>query len=323
MKRTVLMASALGLVALSGGILVFNHLFARPARTEVGTPEARKAGAFDGDRAMTYLTAVCDIGPRISGTDGMTKQQELLQKHFERLGAKVELQKFEGKQPSQAKPVPMANMIVSWHPEKKDRVILCGHYDTRPIADQETNTRNWRKPFVSANDGTSSVAFLMELGNHMKGIKAGLGVDFVFFDGEEYIQDRLNDKFFLGSDHFAAQYQLSKSGVTYKAAVLLDLFAGKGAVYKVEQNSALKAGPLVEDVWRLAADLGVKNFIPEYGPNVQDDHLALNRVGIPAIDIIDFDYEHWHLLSDTPDKCSAESMANVAKVLMAWLEKVK
>jgi glutaminyl-peptide cyclotransferase len=323
MKRTVFLVSAFGVLALVGGILVFNHLFAQPARTEVGTPEARKAGAFDGERAITYLTALCDIGPRISGSEGMTKQQELLQKHFEKLGAKVELQKFEGKQPSQTKAVPMANMIVSWHPEAKTRVIVCGHYDTRPIADEETNTRNWRKPFVSANDGTSSVAFLMELGNHMKGMKTEVGVDFVLFDGEEYIQDRQKDKFFLGSDHFAAQYQLSKSGITYKAAILLDLFAGKGAVYKVEQNSGLKAGPLVEDVWKIADDLGVKNFVPEWGHNVQDDHIALNRVGIPAIDIIDFSYEHWHRLSDTPDKCSAESLANVAKVIMAWLQKVK
>ena len=70
-------------------------------------------------------------------------------------------------------------------------------------------------------------------------------------------------------------------------------------------------------------ELGVASFKWEQGPEVLDDHIALNRAGIPAIDIIDFDYPHWHRLSDTPDKCSAESMANVAKVLMAWLERVK
>ena len=80
---------------------------------------------------------------------------------------------------------------------------------------------------------------------------------------------------------------------------------------------------LAEDVWKLAADLGVKTFIFEQGPNVLDDHIALNRAGIPSIDIIDFDYEHWHKLSDTPDKCSPVAMANVAKVLMAWVQKIK
>ena len=104
---------------------------------------------------------------------------------------------------------------------------------------------------------------------------------------------------------------------------MLDLFAGKGAEYKVEQNSAFYAGELVEDIWKLAASLEVASFRYEQGPNVLDDHIALNRAGIPSIDIIDFNYEHWHKLSDTPDKCSPVAMANVAKVLMAWLQKIK
>jgi hypothetical protein len=135
--------------------------------------------------------------------------------------------------------------------------------------------------------------------------------------------DRQRDKFFLGSDHFAAEYQKARGGPKYRAAINLDLFAGKGATFPVEQNSALRAGPLVEEVWKLAEELGVKNFSMEYGPNVLDDHIALNRAGIPAIDIIDFDYSHWHRLSDTPDKCSAESMAGVARVIMAWIERSK
>jgi len=202
-------------------------------------------------------------------------------------------------------------------------VIVCGHYDTRPIADQETNVRDWTKPFASANDGASSVAFLMELSQHVKDLKTEVGIDVVLFDGEEWIHDRTRDKFFLGSDHFAAEYKKAKDGPKAKAAVNLDLFAGKGATYPVEENSRLLAGPLCEDFWKVAADVGVKSFRWEQGPEVLDDHIALNRAGIPAIDVIDFDYPHWHRLSDTPDKCSAESMANVAKVLMAWLERVK
>jgi len=150
-----------------------------------------------------------------------------------------------------------------------------------------------------------------------------VGVDFVLFDAEEFIHDRNRDKFFLGSDHFAAEYKKAKDGPKYKGAILLDLFAGKGATFKVEHNSALLAGPLLEDVWKLAAELGVKQFENAWGWAVQDDHLALNRAGIPAIDIIDFGYPHWHRLSDTPDKCSAESMASVAKVIVAWLQHVK
>ena len=95
---------------------------------------------------MDYLKTVCKIGPRISGTDGMKQQQELLQKHFEALGAKVSYQRFTARQHSENKNVAMANLIVSWHPEKTRRVILCSHYDTRPIADQEPNRRRWNDP---------------------------------------------------------------------------------------------------------------------------------------------------------------------------------
>lgn len=325
MRRRTWILTALAGLAILGGSLVFftTNGTARPTRNEVGTPEARKAGPFDGERAMKYLTTICDLGPRISASEGMEKQQALIKKHFEDLGAKVTYQKFDGKQPSQPKAVPMVNIIVSFHPDAKTRLMICGHYDTRPIADQETNVRNWRKPFVSANDGGSSVAFMMELGNHIKDLKPELGVDFVLFDGEEFIHDRNNDKFFLGSEYFASEYRKGSLGVKYKAAILLDLFAGKGAVYPVEQNSAMLAGPLVEDVWKIAAELKMDMFVQRYGHNVLDDHIALNRAGIPAIDIIDFDYDHWHRLSDTPDKCSAESMANVAAVLMEWLRRTK
>src|SRR5439155_4233849 len=123
--------------------------------------------------------------------------------HFDDLGYKVEKQAFQAKQLSQEKTVDMTNLVVSLHPESKRRLILCSHYDTRPIADQEPDPRKWREPFVSANDGGSGVAFLMELGNHVKALKLEVGVDFVFFDGEEYIWNAKRDEYFFGSKHFA------------------------------------------------------------------------------------------------------------------------
>src|SRR5262249_22225084 len=152
---------------------------------------------FDARRAMGYLEKVCAIGPRVSGSDGMAKQQDLLNDHFTALGGRVSLQRFPARQVSVRRPTPMANMIVAWHPERADRVALCSHYDTRPIADQEPNPRRWREPFVSANDGGSGVALLMELAHHMKGLKTEVGVDFVFFDGEEYIFEPGTDKYFF------------------------------------------------------------------------------------------------------------------------------
>lgn len=294
-------------------------------RPDPKRPEA-KISAFDGARAIGNLEKLCAIGPRLSGSAGMAKQQALLVDHFEKLGATVTKQKFEGKQPSQLEPIPMTNLIVSWNPQAKKRVILCGHYDTRPFADQEPDPRNRTKPFVSANDGTSTVALMMELGRHMKGVVAAskVGIDFVIFDGEEYIMDKLEgDKYFLGSDYFGAAYRKEKREYDYVAGVLLDLFAGKNPEFRVEINSWNAAGPLCESFWGEARLLGIESFVWAEGPEVQDDHLALNRAGIPCIDIIDFGYKHWHRLSDTPEQCSPASMEAVAKVFVSWVQKVR
>ncbi|MBA4065157.1 MAG: hypothetical protein C0501_15865 [Isosphaera sp.] len=311
-----------------------------PRMTEfaTGAGKAEPAGVkFDADRAMRYLKQLCDIGPRVSDTDGMRKQQELIEKHFKDLGATVTRQEFKAKQWSRKDPVPMTNLVVTWHPAKERRILLCSHYDTRPLADEEKDPRSWTRPFVSANDGASGVALLMELGHHMKDLKTEFGVDFVLFDGEEFVFDTHNssptgtgrDRYFLGSDHFADEYAKAKGArkYRYEAGVLFDLCAAAGARLAIEGYSWQFARPLVEQIWGTAKAVGAKSFVAEKGfkrsDDVQDDHLALNRVGIPAVDIIDFDYPHWHKLSDTPDKVSGAQMAEVSTVVTVWLQKIK
>ena len=281
---------------------------------------------FDGKRAMGYLKAICDIGPRMSATPGMKKQQELIKKHFEGLGYKVTEQKFEAKQKSQKNAVPMTNLIVSFSPAKHRRIIICSHYDTRPIADQEEDVRKWREPFVSANDGGSGVAFLMEMAHHMKDLKTKVGVDFVFFDGEEYIWDhrRDTDEYFFGSKHFAQRWKKDKDRPDYVGAVLLDMIAGKGAVFPVEGNSWQRAEGFCKYIWGIAQQQKCTAFPQEVADyTVSDDHIPLLDVGIPALDIIDFTYKHWHKLSDTPENCAPETMEQVSKVLSVWMQRAK
>lgn len=285
--------------------------------------EMPKPMPFEGERAMAYLKKLCDLGPRVSGGSGMIRQQELLKAHFEKFGAKVEFQSFEVRQHSQARPTRMANLIVTWFPDRERRLLLCGHYDTRPLADQESDRRNWTKPFLSANDGTSTTAFFMEWAHHISALDLKVGLDFVLFDGEEYIFEPGRDQYFLGSKHFAAEYRRRPPNHRYIAGVLLDLFAGQNAVYPVEGNSLFHAAALAEDIWRLAAALNVTSFKWVQGPTVDDDHLALNAVGIPTIDVIDFNYPHWHKLSDLPENCSADSMAKVSRVLSVWVQRVR
>jgi hypothetical protein len=281
--------------------------------------------AFDAKRAMGYLEDVCKLGPRMSGTESMKKQQELMEKHFTKLGGKVTYQKFKATQNSVRRPVEMANLIVSWKPDEKRRVILCSHYDTRPIADQDPDPKNRGKPLVSANDGGSGVALLMELAHHMNKLPTNVGVDFVFFDGEEYIFDPKVDDYFFGSEHFGSEYKRNreKGEKVYLAAILLDMIAGKDLRLPVEQNSRFAAGRLVDDVYKVAEQQKATAFKRDPGHEVLDDHLALNQNGIPAIDLIDFDYKHWHRLTDVPENCSGENMAQVAGVLSVWLQRVK
>ena len=278
---------------------------------------------IDYKRVMKYLNDVCKIGPRMSGTPGMKAQQKLLKEHFEQFGAKVELQNFQARQESQDQAIPMTNMIVSWHPNSNRRIILCCHYDTRPIADQEPDPRNWRKPFLSANDGGSGVALLMELAHHMKSLKTKVGVDFVFFDGEEFIFNPKRDRYFFGSQHFAKPWRNQRNRPQYLGAVLFDMIAGKGARFPAEGYSYYRSRALTVQLWQIANKHRSLVFRQKIGEHVRDDHLALQAAGIPATDIIDFSYPHWHRLSDTPENCSAESMDQVARVVTIWMQQVR
>ena len=126
---------------------------------------------FNGARAYEYLKQVCAIGPRRSGSQGMAAQQELLVAHFRKLGGQVSLQRFRIRHPLDSSPlsmatVPMANLIVHWHPESRRRILLCAHYDTLPFP--MLDKQNPRGPFIGANDGGSGVAVLMELAHEIR-----------------------------------------------------------------------------------------------------------------------------------------------------------
>jgi glutaminyl-peptide cyclotransferase len=320
---------SVGVVLLAGIVgtvfIVINTTFGKSGAKRAPDDQAvvlPKAAPFDGKRAMKYLESICAIGPRQSATAGMREQIKLVVKHFEDLGVKVERQTFQGKQVSRQNAVEMTNLVFRFWPEREKRVMLCSHYDTRPIADQEPDERDWRKPFVSANDGGSGVALFMEMANHIKGLKIDVGVDLVLFDGEEYVFDR-GDDYFFGSKHFAREYKANKGKMHYEAAILLDMIAGKGAKLPMEEHSWLYARPLCKEIWDIARKLNCNMFKDKVGDKVYDDHLALQEAGIQAIDLIDFSYAHWHRLSDVPANCSAESMSEVAKVLSTWMQMVK
>jgi len=298
----------------------------RAASESAGTQSASAAvgsNPVDGQRAYGYLQQICALGSRISGSTGMQRQREMLRTHFEKLGGKVTEQRFLAKNPLGGERVPMANMIVEWHPERKERVLLVAHYDTRPLPDRDHDPTKARSgTFLGANDGGSGTALLMELGHVMPKLEGPIGVDFLFVDGEELVYVDKRDPYCLGSTWFAKQYVASPPEHKYRWGVVLDMVGDADLqIYKEEFSSTWRdTRPLVNDIWATAGRLGVKEFIPTIGYGVQDDHLPLrNTAKIPTCDIIDFVYPAWHTTSDNPQHCSGSSLAKVGWVVYEWL----
>ena len=278
---------------------------------------------FDGTRAYDYLKKLCEIGPRPSGSPGMAAQQKLLEEHFRKQGAHVAYQRFRGRHPRDGSAVEMANMLIHWHPESKQRVLLAAHYDTLPFPLKDPHNPGGR--FVGANDNASGVALLMELGSEIGKLKCAYGIDFLMIDAEEFIFTQ-RDEHFLGSQHFAREYVRNPPPYRYRWAVLLDMIGDRDLQIYHERNSAWwkDSQPLLHEIWGIAARLGVREFIPRRKYEILDDHIALHEIGkIPIIDIIDYDYAVWHTEDDTPEQCSALSLAKVGWVMKEWLQTVK
>lgn len=321
-----------GVAALAAGVVAALSLLTDKApeaaeAREISSRLTLEEIPFNGARAYEYLKAICAIGPRVSGTPGMAKQQKLLEAHFTKLGGKVEYQRFRVRHPLTGAAVPMANLIVHWHPERKKRILLCAHYDTRPIPDRDPNPANRREGvFLGANDGASGAALLMELAHHMPDLETEYGIDFCLFDGEELVYNNRRDPYCLGSEWFARQYAAGRMACRYRWGVLLDMVGDADLQLYQEKNSMFwpDTRPLVLDIWKTAARLGVEEFIPRRKHEVIDDHLKLRNLGgIPTCDIIDFDYPHWHTARDAPQQCSALSLAKVGWVLHEWLKTVE
>jgi glutaminyl-peptide cyclotransferase len=296
------------------------------------SPSSLEPAKIDGKRAFGYLEEICKIGPRPAGSAANTRQRELVAKHFRDKGGVVREQPFKGTDPKTGQDVPMVNLIGSWFPERTERVLLGVHYDTRPFPDEDPDPVKRLQPFIGANDGASGVALLMEIANHLSDSKTPWGVDLVLFDGEELVYGRGTDtlgEYFLGSKAFGSAYSQSrrsraKGAPRYHCGIVLDMVGDKNLTIDKEPHSIDFNNKLVREVWSVAKALKVKEFRDRIGQvSVNDDHLPLYNSGIDAIDIIDFDYPHWHKASDVPANCSAASLEAVGKVVTAWLNKPK
>jgi glutaminyl-peptide cyclotransferase len=331
--QTLFLCAVVGAAALVGGWLLVRG---ETTDTEqVTSPKLRLQDIpFDGAAAYEYLKQICAIGPRPSGSEGMVKQQKLLADHFQRLGGSVRMQEFRARHPLDGSSVPMANMIVTWNPGSKERILLATHYDTRPYPDEDK--RHPKGVFIGANDGASGVAILMQLAKSMPQLNSKYGVDFVMLDGEEFVFNKTTrgvfggqgDPMFLGAEYFARDYASQPPPYHYRWGVLLDMVGGAELRIGEEQNSWAweDTRPLVKQIWGVAAKLGVHEFIPHRMENILDDHLRLHEDGkIPTCDVISFltYLPYWHTEQDIPAHCSALSLAKVGWVMQEWLKQAE
>ncbi len=286
---------------------------------------------FDGDKAYEHLVHICDLGPRISGSQAMVAQRAYIETHLTQHGATIEKQEWPTRHPETGEQVMLVNLFGRYHPEREERILLCCHYDTRPYADEDPIDP--KVPLIGANDGASGVAVLMELARHLAQVDTKYGVDLVFLDAEEFIFDKERDPFFLGSTYFAQRYRQADLNFHYRWGILLDMVGDKDLQIYQERNSLSwrDTRPLVHEVWGVARKLNIPEFVPKPRHAINDDHVPLHNIGgIPIINIIDFDYpnpasgnKYWHTRHDVPENCSGLSLAKVGKVVLTWLEQVE
>lgn len=277
------------------------------------------AHAFDQDRAFMLLKAQVAFGPRVPNSPEADSCREFLRRELSFWCDTAWVQPFTYNSADRAMKLDLYNIVGQINPTAKDRVMLCGHWDSRPMSDRDPDPKNHNKGLPAANDGAGQIAILLEIARQLSLKPVSFGVDFVFFDGEDFGREGVNEDYIIGSRHFARTQPIPVP----RYGILLDLCSEKDLRIPYELNSYMHARPIVEKVYAAAERVKAMSFVREPGQSVMDDHFPFLEKGVPVIDIIDFDYKYWHTIEDTPDKCSPFSMAEVGRTVLEVLRTEK
>jgi glutaminyl-peptide cyclotransferase len=293
-KRSVfILLSLIGVVLLAGlGWYAYSNL---------SQPKSVSA-AFDGQLAYEDVKTQVAFGPRSPGTPGHDQIRKWIQTELEAAGWQVEVQETE------AMGHPVQN-IVAKRGGESPQIVIGAHYDSRMYADNDSDPANRTQPVPAANDGGSGVAILLGLARTLP--RDTVPVWLVFFDAED--NGRIEGwDWILGSREF-----VKNNPIQPRAAVVVDMIGDADLNIYKEKNSNTA---ITNEIWKTAKDLGYgEKFIDSYKYSMEDDHTPFLEAGIPAVDIIDFDYPYWHTTQDSPDKVSAESLKAVGDTLRAWI----
>ena len=281
--------------------------------TAAQKPSDRMWEQFSGDNALRHVQQLVDYGPRPPGSEAIEKARVYITQQLESFGWAVTRQAFEAD--TLAGRVQFVNVIATFAGRGRAKAapsfLLCSHYDTKTFE----NAR-----FVGANDGGSSNGLLLELARILAlAPERASKVQLVFFDGEEaYVNFTQTDGLF-GSRYFAEELQREKKVKQFRGGILFDMVGDAALTVTLPPDSP---PALVRDIFAAAESLGVRKHFTYADGNILDDHTPLNEIGIPVIDIIDFDYPPWHTPEDTMDKISAESLRIVGSVAVKYLADV-
>ena len=253
--------------------------------------------SFNADSAYYFVEEQVNFGPRIPNTSAHNAAGDQIIKRLEAYGANVTVQSFEATTYDNVR-LSLRNIMGSYNPTAKKRILLAAHWDTRPWAskDKDDNTVQ----FDGANDGGSGVAVLLEIARTINlSTPPEVGVDLLFFDGEDWGQEGGGkaETWCLGSQYWAK----NKGKYSAYYGILLDMVGGKNAQFPYEGISRQMAKKVLTNVWTHASEAGyARYFIPRKEGSITDDHYYVNKIAkIPMIDILHWEQEHgyfgdWH-----------------------------
>jgi glutaminyl-peptide cyclotransferase len=276
---------------------------------------------FDEDHAFSYLVAQCDFGPRNPGSDGYYACLDYLITELDQSANEIILQDFSYQERRYNKKYNLENIIARFNPDAEFQTVISAHWDTRPWADEEDLRQDRDQPIIGANDGASGVAILLELAKIMGENPPPIGVNLVFFDGEDMGVPGENETYCQGSRFFAKNLPIPRPN----EAINLDMVGDKQLVLPIERYSLEYHPKLVRHLWDRAKEMGLDAFIGRVDYAIYDDHIPLNEIaGIPSIDIIDFKYPNsyanfWHTMNDIPENCSEESLGQVGDLMVDYI----
>jgi glutaminyl-peptide cyclotransferase len=274
--------------------------------------------AFCGDRAMSWVLKQCDLGPRPPGSSALETLRRMIESHADSLGLPFYRLCFDAVDPQSGGSIELCNLVVSCGPDGGDRLWLGAHYDTRPMSDLDPDPSRRAEPLLGANDGASGTAVLLHLMELLASHPAPRGVDLLFFDGEDsgYAGDPAG--FCLGSRHLAATWRDFSNPLATgrpRSLILLDMVCKRNLRISMERYSLRDAPDLTMAVFERAAELDLRAFVPVPGVAVYDDHVPFLEIGLPALNLIDFDFPEWHTTADVPDVCDSTALWQVGRLV--------